>query len=90
MTSPLIGAKRIEQRGSAEVAEVIKAGSYTYLRLSTAAPGEWHVVMGEAPALGKKVQYRGYAEIHQFHSKALNRVFEHLIFTSTTTQEDTQ
>ena len=83
VTSPLVGAQRIDERGVSRVEEVLKTKSYAYLRLASAPPGVWHVVSGEAPQLGSTVSYRGYAELLQFHSPSLKRNFERLIFTST-------
>lgn len=81
VTSPLVGATRIEERGVAEIAEVLPAGSYTYLRLED-RPETWLVVNDRARAVGETVAWRGYAEVHHFESRRLNRTFDHLIFAS--------
>ncbi len=81
-TSPLIGATRIEERGQGQVAETHQAGSYTYLRLQGAPDGVWHVVSLGSPEVGDQINYRGYAELENFHSAKLGRAFPRLVFTS--------
>ncbi|MEL6178598.1 MAG: hypothetical protein AAFS10_06575 [Myxococcota bacterium] len=84
--SPLIGATRIDERGEAQVDEVLVAGRYAYLRLRSAPPGVWHVISGPPPRQGALVCYRGYAELQEFRSPSLDRTFDRLIFASTAPQ----
>jgi hypothetical protein len=80
VTSPLVGAERIDRRGVDAVAEVLPAGSYTYLRLE-GQPETWFVVTDRARP-GETVAWRGFAEVHDFPSRRLDRTFDHLVFAS--------
>lgn len=81
-TSPLMGATKIDERGEARVRQTQKAGRYTYLRLEGAPQGTWHVISTRAPEVGQTLRYRGYGELHTFHSKRLGRTFDRVVFTS--------
>ena len=83
VTSPLVGARSIEERGTSEVVERLVTGRYTYVRLKSAPEGTWHVAMGAPqPERGDLVRWRGYGEIAPFHSDSLDRTFERLVFSS--------
>lgn len=90
VTSPLVGATRIEERGHARVLETLKAGRYTYLTLEGAPQGTWHVISTGAPQVGQTLTYRGYGELRAFHSKRLDRTFERVVFSSIQTPNKTQ
>ncbi|MCB9755018.1 MAG: hypothetical protein H6713_34205 [Myxococcales bacterium] len=82
VTSPLVGATRVDERGEARVDELLRARGYTYLRLASSADGEWHVITGAAPERGATVRYRGYAELRDYRSPTLDRQFDRLVFAS--------
>ena len=82
VTSPLVGATPVEASGTATVAEVLPAGSYTYLRFAESEAGVWHVISSDAPAVGDQVTYRAFAELTDFHSTRLNRDFPRLVFST--------
>lgn len=87
-SSPLFGATPVDSAGVGTVAEAVRAGSYTYVRLADSEQ-TWFVVMGHAPRVGAEVAWRGYAEIDGFASKRLDRTFDHLVFASIdATKED--
>ncbi len=81
-TSPLVGASPIDERGEARVDELLRVRGYTYLRLSTAEAGVWHVISGSPPELGARIRYRGYAELRGYRSPSLQREFDRLVFAS--------
>jgi hypothetical protein len=58
--------------------EVVNAGSYTYLRL--ADPDIWIATSPADIAVGDQVEYSGGMEMRDFHSKALDRTFESILF----------
>lgn len=58
--------------------EVVSAGGYTYLRL--ADPDVWIATSPTDVAVGDEVEYSGGMEMRDFHSKALDRTFESIIF----------
>ncbi len=62
------------------VAEVVAAGSYAYVRVDRGDQAVWVVTMGSAPALDARVAVKGMGERHDFHSRRLDRTFDHLIF----------
>ncbi len=79
---PLAGAERIDRRGIGDVVERLSAGRYTYLRLGDSAPGEWLVVLSQAPAVGESFAYRAYGVVKDFRSAKLEREFPRLLFAS--------
>jgi|GEM_PF-4215657 len=82
VTSPLVGAEQIDERGEARVLETLDTGRYTYLKLDGAPEGTWNVVMGSKPREGDLVAWRGYAELYDFRSSSLDRSFPRLVFSS--------
>ncbi len=81
-TSPLVGARPIDERGEARVEELLRVRGYTYLRLDSSEAGVWHVITGAPPKRGETVRYRGYAELRGYRSPSLQRDFDRLIFAS--------
>jgi hypothetical protein len=79
-TSPLVGADALDEHGVASVVEVLPAGSYTYFRL--ADDPRWFVTMRDAPSVGSRVRWRGFATADHFHSRRLDRQFATLVFAS--------
>ena len=62
------------------VLETIDAGTYTYLRLSTAQGEKWAAVAQTKIAKGAKARVYGSVEMRKFTSKTLNRTFDHIVF----------
>ncbi|MCW8844516.1 MAG: DNA-binding protein [Gammaproteobacteria bacterium] len=58
--------------------EVVSAGGYTYLRL--ADPDVWIATSPADIAVGDEVEYSGGMEMRDFHSNALDRTFESILF----------
>ena len=63
---------------SGPVAEVVRTGSYAYVRVGTA----WFATMGAHVAPGATVTLRPVGQIEGFHSARLDRTFDVLTFTS--------
>ena len=82
--SPLLDATPLDESGQARVASVVRTGRYSYLKLEGSAQGTWHVMLGQAPAPGSMVGYKGYAGLKNFHSRSLDRTFDQVIFSSIT------
>ena len=82
--SPLLSAAPLDDQGQALVESVLKTGRYRYVKLQGSPPGTWHVMLGEAPVPGALVSYKGYAGLKNFHSRTLDRTFDHVIFSSLT------
>ncbi|MEO1336463.1 MAG: hypothetical protein AAFV29_12510 [Myxococcota bacterium] len=81
-TSPLVGASRVDHKGRGTVAELLRAGRYSYVRFEGAPTGTWHVMMRTTPQVGTSIRYRAYAEAKAFRSAKLGRVFPHLYFST--------
>jgi hypothetical protein len=62
------------------VIEVLDVGSYTYLRLKTADGETWAAVNKSPVKAGADVTIHDPAEMQDFESKALNRIFPTIIF----------
>jgi len=86
VTSPLVGAERIQIEGQSIVSEILRAESYTYVRFEDPTD-RWFVVTGEGPTPGEQVYWRGFAELRDFRSNRLDQNFSHLIFASIKTTE---
>jgi hypothetical protein len=80
--SPLVGASPLDIDGEGHVAEVLPAGSYTYLRLEGDEDGVWHVISDDPPYIGDRLRYHSYAERAPFHSARLDRDFPRLVFSA--------
>lgn len=63
-----------------KVAEAITAGGYVYIKLEE--QGTWLATNAFEVSVGDSIQYSDGAEMKDFHSKALDRTFESIIFAS--------
>jgi hypothetical protein len=73
-----VTAQQGEQTGT--VAEAITAGSYVYIKLEE--QGAWLAANSFAVSVGDKVRYSDGMEMNDFHSKALDRTFDSILFVS--------
>jgi hypothetical protein len=83
-----LGAPRLD--GSpikGEVLESVTAGSYTYLRLSTADGELWAAIMQTDMPKGTKVQLHDPMVMTNFESKAMGRTFDQILFASAVSTE---
>ncbi|DAB33578.1 MAG: hypothetical protein PWQ42_884 [Sulfurospirillum sp.] len=65
------------------VKEVIHAGGYTYLLVQEKNAGSfWAAVSSVGVKVGDEVRFQKEFVANKFHSKALNRDFEELMFAS--------
>ena len=64
------------------VVEKIKAGSYTYVAVSTASGTQprWAVTLGRGEPLGTRVKVRSFGRRREFYSRRLDRTFPELTF----------
>ena len=60
------------------VAETMDASTYTYMRLEE--QGIWIATPTLAVSAGDRVEYSGGMQMGRFHSKALDRTFEEILF----------
>jgi len=61
------------------VVETMESGGYVYMRLED---GVWIAANTFAVSGGDEIQYSGAMEMRDFHSKALDRTFESILFVS--------
>ena len=79
LTLPAISLASETGPQSGTVAETIDAGSYVYIKLDD---GVWIAANSFAVSEGDTIQYDGAMEMNDFHSKALDRDFESILFVS--------
>jgi hypothetical protein len=65
-----------------EVAEVIQASSYTYLKVKENSDEKWMAVTKQDIRVGDVYYYEGALQMTNFHSKDLDRTFEEVYFIS--------
>ena len=61
------------------VAETMESGGYVYIRLED---GVWIAANTFAVSKGDEIQYSGAMEMNDFHSKALDKSFDSILFVS--------
>jgi hypothetical protein len=71
-----------DERLRGRVAEVARAGSYTYLRVMCEgdAGARWVVTLGRGAEVGDHVAVHNMGTKTNFRSKRLNRTFDELVF----------
>ena len=79
LTLPAISLASETGPQSGKVAETIDAGSYVYIKLED---GVWIAANSFAVSRGDTIQYDGAMEMNDFHSKALDRSFDSILFVS--------
>ncbi len=62
------------------VAERLRAGGYSYVRVDGDDAQRWVATMGEAPPLLAAVRVKTYGASDDFHSRRLDRDFSRLLF----------
>ncbi|MBT8071623.1 MAG: DNA-binding protein, partial [Gammaproteobacteria bacterium] len=62
------------------VAEAVSAGGYVYIKLEE--QNTWLAASAFEVSVGDKVQYGDAMEMNNFHSKALDRTFDSILFVS--------
>lgn len=65
---------------SGKVTEAIAAGQYTYLHVTHDGKATWLAIPRREVPVGADVQYGAGAVMKDFHSGALNRTFEEVLF----------
>ena len=79
--NPLIGLGGEPQPLRGVIVEVLRAGSYRYIRLRDSAGNEeWVVTLGDSPPVGAVIEGRSYGQRLNFHSPRLGRRFARLHF----------
>lgn len=73
-----LSAAAASDSAGGKATEVVNAGGYTYLRL--ADPDVWIATSPAEIAVGDRVEYSGGMEMRDFHSNALDRTFESILF----------
>lgn len=69
-----------EPPNSGKVTEVIPAGSYTYLHVENDGRGRWLAIPRRDVPVGAEIRYGEGAVMKAFHSTALNRNFDEVLF----------
>lgn len=77
-----MGRTRMSGGGMGVVRKVIQAGNYTYVELDTPNGQLWVASNYSDAKPGEKVAWRDGAIMRNFHSKALDRDFEEVMFIS--------
>lgn len=65
---------------SGEVSESIPAGNYTYLHVKKDGKQEWLAIPRRDIPVGAEISYGNGAVMKDFHSAALNRTFDEVLF----------
>jgi hypothetical protein len=78
--APAFDKKPISVTG--KVTEILNAGGYTYVSLSTSAGAAWAAFPSMSVTIGQKLTLVPGYEMRNFSSKSLNRKFDRIIFSS--------
>src|SRR6266540_1221488 len=71
-----------------KVVETMNAGGYTYMLLEKDGRKGWVAVPTMKVTVGQEIQLNQGMEMGKFTSKALNRTFEQIVFTSAPVTEE--
>ena len=74
-------AAAVESGLSGKVVETMDGGGYTYVLLEQGGKQTWAAIPATKVAVGDELKLAGGAEMPGFHSKALNRTFDMIIFS---------
>jgi len=67
---------------SGKVAEVVDAAGYTYVRVENGSEQKWVAIPSTKIEIGEEVAFADGLVMPNFHSKALNKDFEEVVFCS--------
>ena len=70
----------VPARNNGVVSSAETAGAYTYIRVDIDGEEFWIATAATAVQPGQKIEWRDYALMHNFKSKALGREFEQILF----------